>query len=270
MLCAVTGVAQDETIVALRECTRQVAFGDAVLLSQSKPIAAGNDTFRWQEIAAIESREAYSRFICGQLAQYCTRSYVLLVQWDGFIIDPLQWDDGFLDYDYIGAPWPQFDDDRRVGNGGFSLRSRRLLEIVSANFEPAHPEDVAICRDWRGRLEEDYGIKFAPETIAGRFARERHEGGEPTFGFHGLFLFPEVLPTDRMEAQLADLEGALLTGRDGADLLVSLVRRGRYALAMRLFGRRFRFTGATRQTVALLFRFAFTVIRERPVAGLNH
>ena len=43
----------------------------------------------------------------------------------------------FLKWDYIGAPWPlsyeafvdPFGRHIRVGNGGFSLRSRKFLEV---------------------------------------------------------------------------------------------------------------------------------------------
>ena len=36
----------------------------------------------------------------------------------------------FFDYDYIGAPWPN-NFVNRVGNGGFSLRSKKFLELTA-------------------------------------------------------------------------------------------------------------------------------------------
>jgi hypothetical protein len=42
--------------------------------------------------------------------------------------------DKFMEYDYIGAPWPKNQNDNSlcVGNGGFSLRSKKImLEIIS-------------------------------------------------------------------------------------------------------------------------------------------
>ena len=39
----------------------------------------------------------------------------------------------FLEYDYVGAPWPPNQDDNSygVGNGGFSLRSKsKMLECI--------------------------------------------------------------------------------------------------------------------------------------------
>jgi hypothetical protein len=78
-----------------------------------------------------------------------------------------------------------------VGNGGFSLRSRRLMEIVAT--DPAittyHPEDVAICRTHRRHLERAHGIRYAPEEAARRFSIEGYKQPGRTytneFGFHG-------------------------------------------------------------------------------------
>ena len=72
---------------------------------------------------------------------------MLVIQDDGHIVNPSLWDEEFLKYDYIGLPWP-FEDSwiekqlkeqrpiirkvypkNRVGNGGFSLRSRKFLEF---------------------------------------------------------------------------------------------------------------------------------------------
>ena len=111
-----------------------------------------------------------------------------MAQWDGFVLDPDRWEDHFLDFDYIGAPWPQFHDGHDVGNGGFSLRSRKLLEACrDRRFIAEHPEDVSIGRTNRELLENGYGIAFADRAIAARFAFERSSPGTPAFGFHGIF-----------------------------------------------------------------------------------
>jgi hypothetical protein len=54
----------------------------------------------------------------------------------------------FLQYDYVGAPWDlsffTFDKNYRVGNGGFSLRTRSKLLALLAHikYDPKLPEDV--------------------------------------------------------------------------------------------------------------------------------
>jgi hypothetical protein len=99
-------------------------------------------------------------------------SHVLIIQHDGFILNPYAWDDEFLQYDYIGAPWC-YDDGLNVGNGGFSLRSKRLLDILSTDehIVQSHTEDYRIGRTYRRRLERR-GIRFAPESLASRFSIE--------------------------------------------------------------------------------------------------
>src|SRR5204863_2475838 len=125
-------------------------------------------------IPKIISASAYSTFMLGGLVEYVRTDHCLVVQWDGFVLDTEQWDPAFLDHDYIGAPWPQFSDGHDVGNGGFSLRSRRLLEACTAlPFDGEVAEDVLICRLYRGELEER-GFRFAPEPLARRFSFERN------------------------------------------------------------------------------------------------
>jgi hypothetical protein len=235
-MCAVTGIALPETVRAMERCLAQVEFGRALLLADRAPDALP-DAIEWRQVEPLSSHAVYSRFILRNLATHVETPYLLLVQWDGFVIDAAQWRAEFVDYDYVGAPWPQFDDDRTVGNGGFSLRSRRLLELTaSADFVAGHPEDIAICRTNRDFLETA-GIRFAPPHVAERFAFER---GPPsrTFGFHGLFNFPLVLPSEELQPTVDSLPPTLLTGRDGADLILTLAARGHRGWAWRLAFRR--------------------------------
>ncbi len=135
----------------------------------------------------LGSKEAYSKFILKELYKYIDTPYALIVQHDGYVRNPEAWLNEFLEYDYIGATW-WYKDGKNVGNGGFSLRSKKLLELC-ANLptNATHPEDHIICRDMRPYLESK-GIKFAPETLANQFSFEGYnQPGTYTnqFGFHG-------------------------------------------------------------------------------------
>lgn len=239
MLCAVSSVAIDQTVAALEKSCRHIRFGDVVLLSDVDPALTSASPIRWQAIYPIKSKEAYSRFMIKELGQYVTRPFVLVVQWDGFVLDHCRWNPAFLDYDYIGAVWPQFKDGMTMGNGGFSLRSRRLLEVLSRDeFTPFHPEDVAICRNWRRQLEDQYSISFAPNALASTFSAERVADLRETFGFHGFYNMPDVLPIAEMHEVVASLPDRVLHGLDGADFIIRLAMRGHVGLAWRLMGRR--------------------------------
>src|SRR6202158_5959100 len=87
----------------------------------------------------------------------------------------------------------------RVGNGGFSLRSRKLLlALQDPRIVLTEAEDVTICRAFRPLLEREHGIRFASEATADAFAFEAaYPIGKP-FGFHGLFNFCRDVPPDEL------------------------------------------------------------------------
>ena len=175
-------------------CQRSIRFG-AVRLLSSIPHHHPSVV----PIEPIGSREAYSSFMVKRVNSYVDTPFALVIQYDGFVLNPDAWQDEFLNYDYIGAPWfePEYGG-ALVGNGGFSLRSKRLLEILQNDDSiadptdldpPDAPEDWYICVMIREYLEGK-GIRFAPAKLAQRFSLE---GGEPfgvtwtnQFGFHGL------------------------------------------------------------------------------------
>jgi hypothetical protein len=131
-------------------------------------------------------------------------SHYLTIQWDGWVLDGSKWDAEWLKFDYIGAPWPWHRYGRRVGNGGFSLRSKELGQYLARNptrYPPHHPEDDTLCREYRIQLE-DQGFLWASPATASRFSFER-EPVSKAFGFHGLFNWPRVLSKDELKARIA-------------------------------------------------------------------
>jgi len=170
---------------AARHCNEHCEFEQKMYFSD-RPW--GLDGFLFHRVAPLGSIHDYNRLIVKELADHIETDHVLLAQYDGFIANPECWRHDFLDYDYIGAPWPQFDT-HNVGNGGFSLRSRRLLTTLrDLRLElDGRPEDIAICQAWRSRLEQHHGIRFAPTDVARRFSYESGPCSGPSFGFHGLY-----------------------------------------------------------------------------------
>lgn len=186
-LCSVACVNVDATITALSKSLDLADFACCILLTDREP-ARIDPRISVRIIDPIRSARDYSLFVLRHLVDHIDTEYVLLCQWDGFVTDPAAWDDRFLGCDYIGAVWPQFADGRVVGNGGFSLRSRKLLEACrDPDFVVEHPEDVAICRTNRALLEERHSCRFAQPALAASFSFERKQPGGTTFGFHGVF-----------------------------------------------------------------------------------
>lgn len=171
--------------VVLDICQENFKFADVKLLSS---LDSGTD-----KIESINSLQEYSSFMIYDLVNHIDTDFVMCVQWDGFILKPELWTNDFLKYDYIGAPWA-FHDNKNVGNGGFSIRSKRFLEVVSKNVVgESHSEDFVVGRKYRRQFEIMFDIKFAPEKLAHRFSFEANlkygriwEG--QSLGFHGITL----------------------------------------------------------------------------------
>lgn len=146
-------------------------------------------------LPALPTYEAYNEFVIRKLHKQFKTSHCLLIQADGFVWNPSQWRSEFLTYDYIGAVmWNGV-----VGNGGFSLRSKRFCEETAklpevestapAGFETKDKvnEDARVCITHRARLETA-GMKFAYPEVADKFSWELSDyRPNPlySFGLHG-------------------------------------------------------------------------------------
>jgi len=142
--------------------------------------------------------------------------YVLGMHGDGF---PLRRGlEAFVGpYDYIGSPWGKgswytnlvFPYPRYcVGNGGLSLRSKRLCEMASDCYRRKYRflpysyaliDDVFFCKILP-RFEKACRttMVYAPPEVAGRFAYESNpefyaRDGEMPFGFHAAGGFDQVM-----------------------------------------------------------------------------
>ena len=147
------------------------------------------------EIPAIKSTKDYNSVVFFDLPKQLKTDFALFIQYDGFVLSGDLFSEQYLNWDYIGAPWPHYSD-FTVGNGGFSLRSKKLVDSIQKYLLPEDlhsAEDVVICRYLRARLEENDGLQFAPEKIAEMFSYEMRKPDFDTFGFHGLSHLPEVM-----------------------------------------------------------------------------
>lgn len=185
-LITVDCISLSRSKVVANICQKNFVFGSVKILSSIK-----DDDSRVVTIPRIKSTIEYSEFCIKEMWKYVQTDYALVFQYDGFILNPSAWTNEFLKYDYIGGLWYHMGN-IKVGNGGFSLRSKHLLNLIAKNYEkigePFHPEDRWICKYARPFLEKE-GIKFAPEEIASHFSKDGGDHGvvwDGEFGFHGL------------------------------------------------------------------------------------
>jgi hypothetical protein len=208
------------------------------------------------DIGPIASGADYSQFVLRELPAHIRSSHVLVTQWDGFVADPAAWTDEFLVHDYVGAAWPDAPAGRSVGNGGFSLRSRRLL---AAGRDPRltrlHPEDEALCVTYREQLEKVHGVSFAPPALARRFAFENEAPNGPVFGFHGPYNLPRFVSESELLSWMQALPDAFFASRDARRLARAALFAGQPLLAQAVVARR-RAVGRTEASTSVLGKAA--------------
>ena len=184
---------------ALEECVKRLPFQKVVTFSD-RDILPGAKNIPTTVIPNITD---YCDFMLKSMWPFFDTDYTIFAQWDAMVFDPTKWTDDYLNYDYIGAVWPWEPEGQNVGCGGFSLRSRRLLNALrdprihmteNSRFGMKH-EDAYICVEHRAMLEQEYGIKFAPSGIAAKFAYElgAYQG---SMAFHGFWNIINFMPAD--------------------------------------------------------------------------
>ena len=179
-------------IPSILKSMQELPGSRGLLLSYNKPQDLPGD-IEWQRIEHTNYME-YSPFMMHCLNSFIKTEYCLVVQDDGWVLNGKNFQSHYYDYDYIGAPshcglvgnkfylqfgWVVHPERRVVQNGGFSLRSKRLLGILNekglihryATEIHSWNEDAQLTAVLRPNLE-DWGIKYAPENIAKNFSIE--------------------------------------------------------------------------------------------------
>lgn len=238
-LCIVDTRAPALAAQSLQRSMAGINFAQVLLFCHDWTPAQPMPGVRLVDIPELCSGADYSHFVLRELPQHVSTPFVLVTQWDGFVINPAAWSDDFLQYDYIGAVWPDQPTGRNVGNGGFSLRSQRLLRAgLDTRVTPEHPEDLVLCTTWRGLLEREHGVRFAPPLVARRFAFENRAPRHATFGFHGPYNLPRALDEATLRTWLPQLPDAFFRSRDARRLARALLARRMPGAAQELLRRR--------------------------------
>lgn len=209
-LICVSGVNIPKSIYALWRSSAKIKFASVKLVSNRKPAFMPKGiSFERALGTELDSIDEYSKYVIYNLWRHVDTQHCLVIQADGYVINPELWKSQFLEYDYIGAPWPvrpdayidPFGQHQRVGNGGFSLRSKRLLEVPKRFKVPwevnvgsfyrhegagLYSEDGNVCVHNR-HIYESAGCVWPDLPVALAFSVETRVEeflGTPTFGFH--------------------------------------------------------------------------------------
>ena len=200
------GAAAEIGLRVLTQCVAEMPrgfFASARLLTPDHPTNLPSKLygtpFDWDRIEKMDLR-AYNRFSILDLADHFETDidFVMLTQADGFIINGSKWRDEWLAYDYIGAPWPESEVRRgnrqryRVGNSGFSMRSKAFIQAQTLLPPPPAGcvDDIWLCQSNREHVES-LQLRYAPVDEAARFSLElpipewSQRTLDDTFGQHG-------------------------------------------------------------------------------------
>jgi hypothetical protein len=200
-LIAVTSVRVDEHVNALQYSSRDIEFGCVKIVSDTKPNNLP-DYIQYEYVDKIHNIDEWNYAMIYKLGDYIDTEFAIVIHDDGFIVNPMSWRNEFLNYDYIGAPWPIPNDTFsyrdidnnliRVGNS-VSLRSKKLIDLPNKinlpwkSFHGLYSEDGFIAVNYRHKYIE-HGCKFADIDVAKYFSHETElpetQGIEP-FAFHG-------------------------------------------------------------------------------------
>ena len=183
-----------EATYAVNKSCKEIEWGAVKFLSSKGRPESLCDQAVYEEVYPINSINDFNFYCIYNLGNHVETSHSLLIHPDGYVIRPWLWDDTWLQYDYIGAPWRDdptayldpWGRNQRVGNGGFSLRSKKLLDVPKHREIPwevnvgdfykhmnagLYNEDGNICVHNRHLFIEE-GCKFAPVNVASKFERE--------------------------------------------------------------------------------------------------
>jgi len=193
---------------AIQACTARFDFNQIYVFTDAPQYWP---QYRTVVVEKIQGIEDYNRIILDELPKWIEEDFCLVCQFDGFILDPSAFQSDFYNFDYIGAVWPDYPR-YRVGNGGFSWRSKKLLHataMLSHLRQPGESEDLFICRRIREELETHHCCVFADEQTAKLFSYEIMPHDQPAFGFHGIFNLPMVYRND-LRFLIENLPGSVL------------------------------------------------------------
>lgn len=191
------------TIDTLLISSRNIDFGRIVLFTCADKSEFDPEQVKDIEFIKIDKFTEYLDYsiFCLRLGDYLHNDFALINHWDSFIVNPELWTDDFLKYDYIGAPWSKIHADswglvNPVGNGGFSLRSKKMLDFSKTFEDTAGNNEDGFLTNFRIDEARKYGITYTPLDLAYRFSVHHLDdvGGiyDPAkyFGFHGMHNFP--------------------------------------------------------------------------------
>lgn len=190
-LCIIDCKNYENAAKSIIHCSKfsNINFAKSIYFSDIKHYKLKDHNIDFIKIDKIKSAREYDNFIIKNFYKYIDTDFVLIVQHDGLIYKSENWSDNFLKFDYIGACWPTAPKKQnKVGNGGFSLRSKKFMheasKVLNTNY-CNEAEDVYLCETLYDHMKNN-NFKYATVDIASNFSSELEwsKTNYDSFGFH--------------------------------------------------------------------------------------
>lgn len=168
-----------------------IALGSVNIEGMHRALQYSSRNIKWGAVKLIteiscKTIDEWNHAIIFDLRKYVDTAFCMLIHPDGFVVNPESWRPEFLNYDFIGAPWPLPTDNHsyrtpdgeivRVGNS-VSIRSKEMLELPyqmevvwRSYFGNTNEDGFLTCHN--RRLFQHYGARYAPIEVAKYFSRE--------------------------------------------------------------------------------------------------
>lgn len=145
-----------------------------------------------KNIPKLNNIDQLNLFCIKELWKYIDTPHFMIIQPDGYIINPELWKDDWLNYDYIGAPWSDLIMRTQlghpgIGNGGFCIRSKSLAKFVS-NKQKHLQLPLTFNEDgyYSNKINTESFLKYPTTKEALAFSQEMLiDSSIKPFGIHG-------------------------------------------------------------------------------------
>jgi hypothetical protein len=203
-LVCTSSVRINEHIRSMLKCSEEIEFGKMLFVSHEKPADLPTN-IEFIEYPKIENIMDFNHLMWEDIGWMIETSHSLFCQDHATILNSNLFKQEWLDLDYLGAIWPVVKNSYvanngevvRNGNGGFSLRSTRLMRLPRQmdwelrQEQSYFNEDGNVCCYWRKEMLEQ-GIKYGTAEDAALFSYEtpmleNDWGKMKTFGHHRNF-----------------------------------------------------------------------------------
>lgn len=199
-LLAISSDRVESNVKALEHSMKLMEFGAVKFLSHRKPEYLP-EGIQFEECAELKCIRDFDYYAFKELGKHVTTSHALMIQDHAYLLHTDVWRDEFLNFDFCGALWeprmeflsPSSFTLARLGNGGFSLRSKRIMDLPKKLDLPL-VEDRGYTNDdgqinvyWRKTMLEN-GIVYPEPWEIADFAYENDTPEnleiEKYLGFH--------------------------------------------------------------------------------------